>query len=291
MFNIDLSYSSVKSAPTFFYPFILMKLFRRNTGRDLNLLFPCSFGEKIQYLKLFDNKKIKTQLTDKIEVLNHIASVIEKKHIKKMFGIYNSISDIDLNTLPETFYLKTNHGCKWQLKIDSKDYFIQNYDEINRKFSSWLRINYAYANGLELQYKNIEPKIFVEEVVSHPDYMFPVDVEFFCFDGRPRITSIRAIKDEFYFGLTLYNENKEVLPYRFNSQTYECKINPVPLPNFYDDMFEIAKKLSKGFKMVRIDFFYTGDNFYFAEMTFTPFSGYCSPDIELEKMISNWFRV
>ena len=83
MFDIDLSYSSVKSAPRILYPLILKKLFKRNTGKDLNLFFPKTFNEKIQYLKLFDNKKIKTLLTDKIEAIKLIDGIVDKKHIKK----------------------------------------------------------------------------------------------------------------------------------------------------------------------------------------------------------------
>ena len=195
MFDIDLSYSSVKSAPKILYPLILKKLFKRNMGKDLNLFFPKTFNEKIQYLKLFDNTKIKTQLTDKLEALEFVDGIVDKKHIKKVYGVYDSLSEIDLSILPDSFYLKTNHGCKWQLKIDSKSYFLENFNEINKKVSSWLKINYAFANGLELQYKNIKPKIFTEEVISHPDYMFPMDVEIFCFDGIPRLTLVRAIKD------------------------------------------------------------------------------------------------
>ena len=291
MYNIDLTYKGVKSSPVIFYPLILMKLYKRNLGKDLNLFFPKLFSEKIQYLKLFDNKKIKTDLTDKLKVLNFLDGKVDSSHIKKVLGVYDSIDEIDISILPESFYIKTNHGCKWQKKIESKDFFVKNYDEIKKDFSLWLMLNFAYANGLELQYKNIIPKIYVEEIVTHPDYMFPIDVEIYCFDGKPRLTSVRAIKDEFCHGLTLYDMNGKILPYNFNPSSSFRKIDVVPLPNYHNQMIEIATELSQGFKIVRVDFFYTKDNFYFAEMTFTPFSGYCTPDIELENIISQWFHI
>ena len=39
-------------------------------------------------------------------------------------------------------------------------------------------------------------------------------------------------------------------------------------------MFEFAKILSKDFKFVRVDFIEHNKKLYFAEMTFTPHSGY-----------------
>lgn len=292
MFDIDLSYSSVKSAPRILYPLILKKLFKRNTGKDLNLFFPKTFNEKIQYLKLFDNKKIKTLLTDKIEAIKLIDGIVDKKHIKKIYGVYDNISQINLSELHESFYLKTNHGCKWQLKIDSKAYFLENFDEINKKVNAWLKINYAYANGLELQYENIKPKIFTEEVIAHPDYMFPIDVEIFCFDGIPRLALVRAIKEEFCYGINIYSVEDGLLPYLFNKPSEFRKIDVVPLPNFYDEMLEISKKITKGIKLARVDFFYTKDNFYFGEVTFTPYSGYSTMNDEhFEKLISQWFHV
>ena len=46
-------------------------------------------------------------------------------------------------------------------------------------------------------------------------------------------------------------------------------------------MKSAAKDLSKDFTHVRVDFYNTGDNFYFGEMTFTSGSGftYIEPEI------------
>ena len=50
---------------------IYKKIYKQKTNKTLNLKHPKTFGEKIQYLKLYDNLPIKAQLTDKIEVLNY----------------------------------------------------------------------------------------------------------------------------------------------------------------------------------------------------------------------------
>lgn len=45
-----------------------------------------------------------------------------------------------------------------------------------------------------------------------------------------------------------------------------------PMPIHYEEMVELAKKLSRGFQYVRVDLYCT-DKVYFGEMTFTPASG------------------
>ena len=84
----------------------------------------------------------------------------------------------------------------------------------------------------------------------------------------------------------------EVLPHLFNKPSEFRKIDVVPLPNFYDEMLEISKKITKGIKLARVDFSYTKDNFYFGEVTFTPYSGYSTMvDDKFEEIISQWFHV
>ena len=49
---------------------------------------------------------------------------------------------------------------------------------------------------------------------------------------------------------------------------------PVEKPKKFDDMIEIAKKLSEGFSHVRIDLYNVDGKIYFGEMTFTNGSGF-----------------
>ena len=50
-------------------------------------------------------------------------------------------------------------------------------------------------------------------------------------------------------------------------------IPEVKLPDFFDEMLNMAKDLSKDFPFVRVDFFLANDRYYFAELTFTPGAG------------------
>ena len=50
-------------------------------------------------------------------------------------------------------------------------------------------------------------------------------------------------------------------------------ISEVRLPEFFEEMLDVAKNLSKDFLFVRVDFFLANHRFYFAEFTFTPGAG------------------
>lgn len=49
---------------------------------------------------------------------------------------------------------------------------------------------------------------------------------------------------------------------------------PIPIPNQFNRMKEIARNLSKGIPFVRIDLYDIHDEIYFGEMTFYPASGF-----------------
>lgn len=175
-----------------------------------------------------------------------------------------------------------------QKLINSKESFLSQKEELKELFSKWLNINYAFVSGFELQYKDIEPKIFAEEVVIHPECLMPIDVEIYCFNGVPKLTAVRKIIQDKNSGVSLYSTEEGLLPYSINSNLYNT-IPVISLPKYYENMLEAAKKLSKGFKFVRIDFLHTGNNYYFAEMTFTPFSGFCQmSNKKLDERLSKW---
>ena len=291
--NID--YLFLKSLPVIFYPKALRLLYDKNKGKKLCLFFPQTFNDYINHLKLFDSVplSLKTQLTDKIEVRKYVENIIGDKYFKKIYAVYNSFDEINIEDIPIPFFLKTNHGCKWQVLIENREYFQNNYLSLKKNFNSWLRINYAYANGLELQYRDIKPKIFAEEYLQHDssNFMLPADVEFFCFGGEPRVISVREIyKDEKHIS-TLFDSDGNVLPYSFNIPSSMRLKRNAELPKYYDEMYDLAKKLSSGFNLVRVDFLHTGSHFYFNELTFTPFSGYADmPDPDFDKYLSKYFK-
>lgn len=87
----------------------LKLMFRAKMGKKLNLNNPQTFNEKIQWLKLYDRKKIYTKLVDKYEVKEYVKRKIGDKYIIPTYGVWNCFADIDFEKLPNQFVLKTTH--------------------------------------------------------------------------------------------------------------------------------------------------------------------------------------
>lgn len=79
-------------------------------GKKLNLKDPKTMNEKLQWLKLYNRNPIYTTLVDKFLVKDYIAKKIGQEYITKTYGAWHTFDDIDFNTLPQQFVLKTNHS-------------------------------------------------------------------------------------------------------------------------------------------------------------------------------------
>ena len=98
------------------------------------------------------------------------------------------------------------------------------------------------------------------------------DYKFFCFDGYVDCVMVcldRHLNDtKFYF----FNKDWELLRLNIRGKNAPEGFT-VPKPKTMDEMFEIASKLSKGMKFVRMDLYEIRGHVYFGEYTFFPDSG------------------
>lgn len=273
---------------------IFWKYFLRK-GRFINFNNPKLFTEKIQWLKVYDCTPIKTRLADKILVQNWVKEKLEKActeqpnknitiHFKKIYGIYEKYEDIDFSKLPKEYVIKTNHGSKMQLLVIEGGIPDKFQKDI---FNNYLKINYAYKSGYEMQYDKIKPVIFVEEYIKNTnDYFYPLQqfsLDFqeyrpelfeyliFCFNGEPKLILFASGKRTNKICCTMFDTEWNNLHFNYGGYLHEEQIPP---PENLDKMLEIAKILSKDFKFVRVDLHNVNGKIYFGEMTFTPASGY-----------------
>lgn len=241
-----------------------------NFHKKLNLENPQSFNEKLQWLKLNDQHEEYTQMVDKYEAKKYISSILGEDFVIPTLGVYDSFDDIDFEVLPQQFVLKCTHNsggvviCRDKEKLDIK--------KAKFKFEKWLGVNPFWKNR-EYPYKNIKPRIIAEQYMTNDDSSLELtDYKFFCFDGYVDCVMVcldRHLNDtKFYF----FNKDWELLRLNIRGKNAPEGFT-IPKPKTMDEMFEIAGKLSKGMKFVRIDLYEIRGHVYFGEYTFFPDSG------------------
>jgi len=241
------------------YPEYLMKIFEQKMGYSFNLKKPKTLNEIVQYLKIYDNNPIKSYLTDKALVNDYIKNYLcNNKIIKEVYGIYNSINEVDYSKLPDKFIIKMNNSCRANIPIFDKNKITETYWEyIVNYFNNKQNENYAFINGFELQYKNISPKIVIERL-----YPKISEYQILCTEGKPLFVTFLDEKNHIYNKIFHLDENGNIIE--------DCDVKDKIF-----EMLEISKVLSKHFKLVRVDFMLVNKQYlFFQELTFTPYSGF-----------------
>ncbi len=249
------------------YPEQLKMQYRKMHGTELDLDHPKKYSEKIQWLKLYDDNPLRTELSDKVAVREWIKKKIGEEYLMPIIGVYTSPSEINWKDLPDSFVIKLNHGSGWNIIVKDKKKL--NIKKTKAQIEKWLRLDYAFWNAFEIHYSPIKPKIIIEKYVvdSHGQLN---DYKFLCFDGEVKYCWVdfdRATNHK----RNVYDENWVLQPW--NQRDYGNYEGVVERPENYSKMWEIAHTLCQGFRHVRVDLYNVDGKIYFGEMTFTNGSG------------------
>lgn len=249
-------------------------LYKLEMGIFPNLRTPTLFTEKIQWLKLYNRKDEYTTMVDKYEVKHYVSSIIGEKYIIPTIGIWNNFEEIDFNTLPNKFVLKTTQGSHASIICRDK----KNFDiEAARLFFKKRQNKSPYNQYKEWAYKNVKSRIIAEVYMESPGQTDLTDYKFFCFNGKALFCQV--IKDrtlhetiDFFDRDWVHQEFIGLIP---NTITPTISNSPEPpqRPKRYEEMIEIAEKLSQHIPFVRIDLYDINDEIYFGEITFYPAAG------------------
>lgn len=252
----------------------LKLLFWAYTDKKLDLKNPKTFNEKLQWLKLYDRKPEYTQMVDKYEAKRYVAERIGEEYIVPTFGVWDKFEDIDFDSLPDQFVLKTTHDCGGLVICRDKSKLDK--EMAKNKIDRSLRRNYYY-HSREWPYKNVKPRIIAEKYLENTRKTDSnLDVyKIFCFDGEP--TMIQVIqndktKDE---SIDYFDVDWNVLNLRQNFPNSEV---PLRRPNQLTKMLDLAGTLSQGHPFLRVDLYEVENQIYFSELTFYSDAGVANFD-------------
>lgn len=249
--------------------YYLNKIRKKILNYEPNLITPKTMNEKILWLIDQGDLELKTKLTDKIRVKNWVASLIGEEHIAKTYAVCESLDELDWDKLPVQFVIKASHGCRMNIFVKNKlDFSSKLIDEAKKITQSWLKINYADFCG-EIQYKDIPPKILVEEFIQDKSPKYRGDYSFHCFNGEPLF--IEHNKDVEGNPVSfIYDLDGKQIDFVISRRFYKSDF---VFPSNFKKMIEISRILSKNFRYVRVDLRDCKDKIIFGEMTFTPYAG------------------
>ena len=249
---------------------LLKKKFQRKLGRELDLVNPVKYNDKLQWLKLYWYDSLASLCADKYAVRPYVKDTIGEKYLNELHAVYESENDIVLDDLPERFVLKGTHGSGFN--IICKDKTRLNWNEIKIELRRWLNTNY-YWKSREWVYKDIKPRIICEKFMSQSNGNDLLDYRFFCFSGQPKFISVdfniadkSKVTRRNIYDLDWNLMNAEISYPKEQSIILE---KPVKL----DEMIAVSKKLSSAFPHARVDLYNIDGNILFGEITFFHQSG------------------
>ncbi len=249
----------------------LSSLFYLMFDKRINWKKPVSFNEKIQWLKVNDRNPIYTKLVDKYEAKEYVASVIGKEYIVPTYAIWDDVSSIDFDSLPNSFVLKCTHNSAIGLCV-CRDKKNLNIETTIANLRIGLEKNH-YIKGREWPYKNVKPRIIAEKYLQDVDGSGLTDYKFYCFNGEPKYLYVSMDLDKHDEGrISFLNIDWTFAP--FGRTDYKPLKELPKKPSKFDEMLIIVRKLSKGHKFLRVDLYQVGEKVFFSELTFHPCGGF-----------------
>ena len=245
--------------------------YKIDTGETLNLENPTKFNEKLQWLKLHDHNPQYTKMVDKFEVKEYMKDLIGEEFIIPTLGVWNHFDEINFDSLPNQFVLKSTHDsggvviCKDKSKLDM--------DNARNVINKSLKRNYFYS-GREWPYKNVKPRIIAEKYMVDESGYELKDYKIFLFSGKAKY--IQVDFDRFTdHHRNFYSTDWEYVPF-----TTLYPTNPdrhIEKPQCLDTLLQVSEKIAnslKNPKFLRVDLYVINNLVYFGEVTFYHGSGY-----------------
>lgn len=143
---------------TQYIPRIIQHL--KKMGLSANLDNPKTIQEKLAYLNVYDTNPLKVKCADKVLIHDYCKEVLGTDICIPLIKTYNKTSEIDWNELPDSFVMKCNHGSGMNIIV--KDKKSMNINHTVARLDNWMATDFAFQNGVEIHYHDIDRKIFVE---------------------------------------------------------------------------------------------------------------------------------
>lgn len=237
--------------------FVSLK-FKKNLGYNLNLKNPKTYNEKLNWQKIYDHRDIYHEMVDKYKAKEYVSKYIDSKYIIPTYGVWNEFNEVNFSVLPDEFVLKTTHDSGGVVIIHNKNQM--DLLKVQSIIQKSLNTNYFYVCR-EWPYKDLKPRIIAEKIISEET---PNDYKFFMFNGKFDSVMVCSDRKNGHAKYRFYDRDWNRLMY----MKPECEpAGDLSKPDNFDEMIDIAEKLSEGFPQLRVDLYNVAGKIYFGELT------------------------
>ena len=235
-------------------------------------------------MKLYDHRSEYTTMVDKYAVKQYVTERIGEEYVIPLLGVWENAEEIDFDSLPERFVLKTTHDSG--AIIICKDKKTLDINNTKKKLAYFLKRNYFDCNR-EWPYKNVKPRVIAEAYMEDSTDKELRDYKFFTFGGEPKVLYIAQGRGKGEPTVAdFFDMDFNHLPFTID---HDMAQTPPQKPKCFEEMKRLAAILSKGTPQLRVDFYEVDGKVYFGEMTFFHCSGFegFHPE-EWDKTFGDW---
>lgn len=249
---------------------------------------PATFNDKVRYKMLRDHRPLVVTFADKAAMRRYVEQIVGSDHLPRLQALVANTDDLSDPLLDGELVLKPTHGSGACIVVDRHapagarlppPLHGWKYSHVRPAAASaaglrevaaaWLHETYGRGPNHEWAYRQVQPRLMVEELLRGPDGTVPDDYKLFVFHGRCRFVQVdrgrfgHRTQDFFDRGGTRLDLSGGHPPGRA----------ALPEPRRLPEMLELAELLGAETDFVRVDLYALPDRLVVGELTSSPAGG------------------
>jgi len=245
--------------------FYLIINFIRNHHYMPNLSSPKTMNENFLWILRKDRTPLRRIFADKIAAREYASKVIPDLKLPEVYGEFKTPEEIPFSELPDSFVVKATHGSGWVYLVPDRSQL--DTDKLFHACKMWLSTDYSYQ-ALEWFYRDLPPRLIVEEFLHDPKYEVPLDYKFFVSNGSVKIIQVDCSRFKDH-KRNMYTPDWTLLPIDYGYR----RAGDIEKPLQLNELIRIAERLGEAVNFVRVDLYIVKETIYFGELTNTPEAG------------------
>lgn len=228
---------------------------------------PVWLNEKIRWQFLNHPNPLMSFVADKISARDYLRMKGSRIEAPKIYAIGSDAASLAQVDLPETFVVKSTYGSG-QNHVE-KPGMSTPRETLVGKVERWMGYDQWRATG-ELHYRDVPKRWLVEEFL--PSFEQAQEYKIFCFHGEPAFIAVITERNiEGQAGLAGIRHAIFTLDWEradFGMRGIQDDTRDITRPADLDFLLDEARRLSKDFMHVRVDFLRFDGRLVFSELTF-----------------------